>query len=214
MGTTGRQGDAATSVETAAAITAYRGRIHRYLLSMARDPEVASDLTQETMLRALRAAGGLREPAALLSWLHQVATNVFLDAVRAERRRASRYRDPDRGSDTDAMDAISDPALPVDRRVEQAEMSACVRGYLNELPDTYRAAVLLHDGYGLTDQEIAQALRLPLATVKMRIHRGRARLRAKLAAGCQVETDDRGVIVCDPAPDAGRPPCGPDCTWC
>ena len=69
--------------------------------------------------------------------------------------------------------------------------------------------ILLHDEFVLTDREIAQSLGLSLATAKMRIHRGRARLRAALEAGCQFETDDRGVIVCDPVP--GRCDCGTGC---
>jgi RNA polymerase sigma-70 factor (ECF subfamily) len=187
----------------------HRGRIYRYLLSMARDRDVAEDLTQETLLRATRAADSLREPAAQVSWLYRVATNAFLDWVRTEQRRPVGYRDS--GSESDA-DAIGDPGTRVDRMAEQALMGACVREYLNQLPDIYRAAVLLHDGYGLTDREVAGSLRIPLATAKMRIHRGRARLRAALSGGCQFETDERGVLVCDPI--AARPDCGPDCMWC
>ena len=197
------------ALDLATAVAAHRGRIYRYLLSMTRDPDAAEDLTQETLLRALRAGGALREPAALLSWLYRLATNVFLDQVRADRRRplADREGRLDRGADP--ADEIPDPGPRVDRLAEQAEMSACVREYVNQLPPEYRAVILLHDEYGLTDREIAQSLGLSLATAKMRIHRGRARLRAALEAGCQFETDDRGVIVCDPAP--GRCDCGPGC---
>jgi RNA polymerase sigma-70 factor, ECF subfamily len=88
-------------------------------------------------------------------------------------------------------------------------LGACVREYVNQLPDGYRAVILLHDEYGLTDREIAQSLGLSLAAAKMRIHRGRARLRAALEAGCEFETDDRGVLVCDPVPC--RRDCGPGC---
>jgi RNA polymerase sigma-70 factor (ECF subfamily) len=194
------------------AAVAYRGRVYRYLLGMARDPDVAEDLTQETLLRALRLSATLREPSALLSWLYRVATNVFLDKVRTDQRRPFGDRGSDRAAGSAALEGIADPGLGVDRLVEQAEMGACVRGYVNDLPDSYRAAILMHYGYGLTDREVARALRLPLATAKMRIHRGRARLQAALTAGCTFETDDRGVIVCDPV--TGRPDCGPDCTWC
>ena len=196
-------------LDLALAVAAHRGRIYRYLLSMTRDPDAAEDLTQETLLRALRAGGALREPAALLSWLYRLATNVFLDQVRADRRRplADREGRPDR--ETDPADEIPDPGPRVDRLAEQAEMSACVQEYVSQLPPDYRAVILLHDEYGLTDREIAQTLGLSVATAKMRIHRGRARLRAALEAGCQFETDDRGVIVCDPVP--GQCDCGTSC---
>jgi RNA polymerase sigma-70 factor, ECF subfamily len=51
----------------------HRARVYRYLLSMARDPDVAEDLTQETFLRALRGLGALRDSAALVAWLDRVA---------------------------------------------------------------------------------------------------------------------------------------------
>lgn len=49
---------------------------------MARDPDAAEDLTQETFLRALRGLGALRDRVALVPWLYRLATNIFLDRVR------------------------------------------------------------------------------------------------------------------------------------
>jgi RNA polymerase sigma-70 factor, ECF subfamily len=183
----------------------HRSRIYRYLLGMARDPDVAEDLTQETFLRALRGLGALRDRTALVSWLDRVATNVFLDRVRAEGRRLA-YTDRHDGQGASLIEEIADPAERVDRRVEQAEMSQCVRGFVDELPDDYRAVILLHDAHGLSSQEIAEILGVSVAAVKIRIHRGRARLRTALQDGCEFEPDDRGVTVCNPAsstqPDA------------
>jgi RNA polymerase sigma-70 factor (ECF subfamily) len=194
------------------AVAVNRDRISRYLLSVTRSPDIADDLTQETMLRALRAAATLREPAALLSWLYRLATNVFLDKVRADRRQPSAFCHLGDAAGADPTDDVPDAGPRPDRLAEQAEMTACVRNYVNELPDGYRAVVLLHDAYGLTDREVADALGLSLAAAKIRIHRARARLRAALQEGCRFETDDRGVLVCDALPD--RPYCGPDCTSC
>jgi len=56
---------------------------------------------------------------------------------------------------------------------------------------------------------VDQVLGISVATAKIRIHRGRARLRTALEEGCEFEVDDRGVTVCDPAP-AGRPARQPD----
>jgi RNA polymerase sigma-70 factor, ECF subfamily len=177
----------------------YRPQIYRYLLSMARDPDTAEDLTQETFLRALRSLGGLREPAALVSWLYRLATNVFLDWVRGDRRRTFAPAGRPDGDGGDPLEEIPDPAARVDRLTEQAEMSGCVRRHLDELPDEYRAAVLLHDAFGLSSREIADLIDISVPTAKIRIHRGRARLRTALEEGCEFEIDDRGVTVCDPA---------------
>jgi RNA polymerase sigma-70 factor, ECF subfamily len=189
----------------------HRARIYRYLLHMARDPDVAEDLTQETFLRALRRLGALRDRAALVSWLDRVATNVFLDWVRAEGRRRLAYAGGHGGAGASLIAEIADPGMRVDRRAEQAQMSECVRGFVDELPDDYRAVILLHDAYGLPSHEIAEILGVSVATAKIRIHRGRARLRTALQEGCEFEPDDRGVTVCNPAspaqPDDG---CAPD----
>ncbi len=182
----------------------HRARAYRYLLSMARDPDTAEDLTQETFLRALRGLGALRDRAALVSWLDRVATNVFLDWVRAEGRQRLAYAGGQEGEDAGLIAEIPDPGMRVDRRVEQAQMSECVRGFVDELPDDYRAVILLHDAYGLSSQEIAEILGVSVATAKIRIHRGRARLRTALQEGCEFEPDERGVIVCDPVSSTQR----------
>ena len=189
-------------LDPAEVVRDHRSRIYRYLLSMARDPDTAEDLTQETFLRALRGLGALRDRAALVSWLDRVATNVFLDWVRAEGRRRLACTGGQEGKDADLMAQIPDPGMRVDRRVEQAQMSECVRGIVDELPDDYRSVILLHDAHGLSSHEIAEILGVSVATAKIRIHRGRARLRAALQEGCEFEPDDRGVTVCDPASPA------------
>lgn len=177
----------------------HRSRIYRYVLSMARDPDVAEDLTQETFLRALRGLGSLRDRAALVPWLYRLATNVFIDWVRAESRRRLAYAG---GKDTDGdlVGEIPDPAARIDRSVEQSEMSECVQDFVDDLPDDFRSVILLHDAHGMSNPEIAQMLGLTVATTKIRIHRGRLRLREALEEGCTFEPDDRGVTVCDPVP--------------
>ncbi len=191
-----------TGLDPAQVARDHRARIYRYLLSMARDPEVAEDLTQETFLRALRRLGTLRDRAALVSWLDRVATNVFLDWVRAEGRRRLAYTGDRAKEGASLIAEIADPTARVDRRAEQAQMSECVRGFVDELPDDYRAVILLHDAHGLSSHEIAEILGVSVATAKIRIHRGRARLRAALQEACEFEPDDRGVTVCNPASPA------------
>src|SRR6266508_375921 len=127
--------DGRTGLDPAQIVSEHRSRIYRYLLSMARDPQTAEDLTQETFLRALRGLGSLREPAALVSWLYRLATNVFLDRVRAEARRTLQSSPERDGEGAGLMAELPDPGPRVDRLVEQAEMSDCVRGLVDELPD-------------------------------------------------------------------------------
>ena len=76
-------------------------------------------------------------------------------------------------------------------------MSGCVQQYIAQLSDSYRAVILLHDTQGLTNPEIAEMLDLSLATVKIRLHRARKRLREALLRACSFSYDDRGVLICE-----------------
>ena len=97
--------------------------------------------------------------------------------------------------------AVAAAGPRLDQALEQDEMSSCVQSYLAELPDMYRAVILLHDMEGLTNPEIARMLRISLPTVKIRIHRAREKLREALANACSFSSDERGVLVCEPNPN-------------
>jgi RNA polymerase sigma-70 factor (ECF subfamily) len=172
----------------------YYDRVYRYVLGLVRDSDEAEDLTQETFLRAYRQRDTLREAGALVGWLYRIATHVSLDRLRQRARRAPRE------SDTDlAEEDLPNPDAPsLQQSIEQEEMSACVQQYLADLSDSYRAVILLHDMHGLTGPEIAETLDIPLATVKIRLHRARRRLQAILQARCNFSYDERSVFVCEP----------------
>ena len=133
----------------------------------------AQDLVQEVLLRVRKGLETYR-PGSLEGWLSRITTNTFLDEVRRRRRRpvdplpddADRVLPASAGADL----ALAGEALPDD-----------VQSALRGLPPDYRAAVVLCDVVGLPYQEIADALEVPVGTVRSRIHRGRAMLREVLA---------------------------------
>jgi RNA polymerase sigma-70 factor (ECF subfamily) len=190
------------------AVARHRDPIYRYVLGIVRDPAAAEDVTQETLLRAHRKLGSLEDVDRLSAWLYRIASNICRDRFRAA---AYRHRPGSLGSEaedpTDASPAdVADDTTPrLDKALEQREMSGCVQGYLTGLSDPYRAVIVLHDVAGLTNPEIAQMLGTSLATVKIRLHRARSKLRAALAEACSFSTDERGVLVCDPKsePESG-----------
>ncbi len=77
-------------------------------------------------------------------------------------------------------------------------MSECVQRHVASLSDSYKAVLLFHDVDGLTADEIEQLLKLPLTTVKMRLHRARRQLQVALHNACAFGGDKRGVFVCEP----------------
>ena len=193
----------AAGMSSADLFAAYQGRIRRYILGMVRDPVEAEDLTQDVFLQAHRKLGSLQDPDAVTSWLYQIATHVCYDRFRRSSRQPR--LDPldssgpaGAGSGADRGDETS-----LDRVLERAEMTACVRSFLEDLSDEYRQVILLHDLEGLTNAEIAEMLGASLATVKIRLHRARRKLQAALAAGCDFSHDEHGVFVCERAAGPG-----------
>ncbi len=133
----------------------------------------AQDLVQEVLLRVQR---GLRtyEPGNLEGWLSRITTNTFLDEMRRRRRRPAEVlpEEPDR---------VAPPTPGADVALEASALPGDVQDALRRLPPDYRAAVVLCDVVGLSYEEIAAALDIPVGTVRSRIHRGRAQLRGALA---------------------------------
>ncbi len=172
-----------------------RNRIYRYILSMVRNTTEAEDLTQDTFLRAYRRRNSLRHKGAQTTWLYRIATNVSLDRLRQYTRRAPMESD----TDLDQFE-IAEPGTPsLQTVIEQDEMSACIQGYLNDLSDSYRAVIMLHDMHELTSPEMAQLLDDSLSAVKIRLHRARGKLKAALEAGCDFSYDERNVLTCESA---------------
>ena len=187
----------AADVSFAALVDQYRDRIRRYIDNLVHDPDEAEDLTQETFVRAYNGLPSLHDPGAASAWLYRIATHLCYDRF----RRSSRPALPLGALLSDEHEAeLPDQDAPrLDLAMEQAEMSECVRGYLDDLPDEHRIAILLHDVEGLTNPEIAAMLGTSVANVKIRLHRARGKLRAALDAGCAFSVDDRGVLVCEPS---------------
>lgn len=185
----------------------YRARIQRHIRAMVRDADEAEELTQETFVRALAGASSLRDPQATLAWLFRIATNVSLDHLR--RRRATSARLETSAISEEEVSADEEgPPSSIGFPLEQMEMSACVQRALATLPDSYRVALLLHDGRGLSNPEIAELLGCSLATAKIRVHRARKRLRETFEAACVVTADERGVLVCESQrPEVQLPRC-------
>jgi len=137
------------------------------------DHDDAQDLVQEVLLRVRR---GLTtyQAGSLEGWLSRITTNAFLDEMRRRRRRPV-HPVPDLSEHATAVDP--DPEAELARVHLPDELQQA----LAELPPDYRTAVVLSDVVGYGYAEIADALGIPLGTVRSRIHRGRAALREKLA---------------------------------
>jgi RNA polymerase sigma-70 factor, ECF subfamily len=181
------------SISVSQAFERYRAAVTRYIRYLLRDAPEAEDLAQETFIRAHRQRDTLRDPAALESWLYQIATHVSIDRIRQRAKTVARQV----GEPVEELPLPHPQPSPL-AVLQQEEMSACVQRYVARLSDGYKAVLLLHDAAGLTAAETARLLQLPLTTVKMRLHRARQQLQAALNDACRFERDERGVFICEP----------------
>lgn len=146
---------------------AARPKLFRTAFAWCRNRDLAEDLAQETLAKALTKAGQLRSVDALEGWLFRIMANLWRDHVRRDR----------------PMDTMED----VDARTEetpedlnsQRQTVARVRRALGELPENYRVALTLVDIEGFSYAETAVIMEVPVGTVMSRLSRGRNQL-AKL----------------------------------
>jgi RNA polymerase sigma-70 factor (ECF subfamily) len=136
----------------------------------------ARDATQETFIAAFRHLGNFRGEARVSSWLHRIAVNQCITRQRRARTRAENSLEAGTGFEHFAAPAEGSPA----RRAEGRERSEAVRRAVAALPPELREVIVLKEFEELTFQEIADALDLPLSTVKSRLYTALRQLRLRL----------------------------------
>jgi RNA polymerase sigma-70 factor (ECF subfamily) len=152
-------------------------RIHAVCRRIVNDPHDALDATQEAMIAIVRGIRRFDGTSRFTTWCYRVATNAALDELRRGGRRPRPLDDPPNpGSARDATGGV-------DARID-------IDAALAALPSEFRVAVVLRDLCDLDYAEIATVLDIPPGTVRSRIARGRAALRAVLG---------------EPTPPADRP---------
>jgi RNA polymerase sigma-70 factor (ECF subfamily) len=168
---------------------AYRELVERYrrqVFSLARrmtgSVEDAEDLTQETFVRMFKALDRYDPTRPFAAWLMTIATRLSIDHLRRRKVRPISVTRREAGSrDEEYTIEIVDSAPRPDEQTAHAEEEVRVQRLIDSLPPHYRAVVLLRHQHDLSYEEIAEALHLPLGTVKARIHRARALLKDRIA---------------------------------
>ncbi len=164
--------------------------IHRYLIRFV-GPKEAEDLAQEVFIRAGQSLDAFRSEAQVSTWLYRIATNAAIDRMRQptfQRKINCSPIEPELAGDGQSLE---NDAL---RRAT----NDCIRGVIDGLPENYRMPVILSELQGLSNQQIADVLGLSLDVVKVRLHRGKARLKQELQNHCQFSRDERNELTCDP----------------
>jgi RNA polymerase sigma-70 factor (ECF subfamily) len=156
----------------------YKGRLYSFIMRMVKEPALAEELTQETLIRVYIHADKYREIARFSTWVFTIATNLVRNKMRQRSRR------PHMISLNPAPDDDEIPVDPADARadtssgIQREELGRLIAEATEKIPERYRIPFLLREVEQLSYEEIQQVTGLKLGTVRSRINRARTRFRA------------------------------------
>ncbi|MCD2263326.1 RNA polymerase sigma factor SigE [Dietzia aurantiaca] len=167
-------GDAADMPSWSELVAQHGDRVYRLAFRLCGNAHDAEDITQEAFIRVFRSLDNYK-PGTFEGWMHRIVTNLFLDLA----RRRGRIR----------FEALPEDAERVPGRERSPEQVLSEESFdpvlqtaLANLSPEFRAAVVLSDIEDLSYEEVGRILGVKMGTVRSRIHRGRAALRAELEA--------------------------------
>jgi RNA polymerase sigma-70 factor (ECF subfamily) len=151
--------------ELAVALATLRSELFVHALRLSRNANLAEDLVQDTVVRALRFESNFEKGSNLRAWVHQILFNVFISRCRQQRRELK------------AIGSLStDPCawtIPVSGSVQSSQLTEATQRALKALPERFRIAVQLVDLQEQSYREVADELGVPVGTIMSRLHRGR-----------------------------------------
>ena len=150
----------------------YRDNVYRLAYRMCGNAYDADEAAQEAFVAAWRALPNFRGDAKFSTWLYRLTTNAAIDVMRREKRHQT-------VGDGEMMELADDADSPQET-VERTEQQEAVQKALATLSEEYREVLLLRYMEELDYAEIAEVLQLPSGTVKSRINRAKAALKAAL----------------------------------
>jgi RNA polymerase sigma-70 factor, ECF subfamily len=174
-------------------------KIARYLRRIVGENE-AEDVAQEAFMKVHQSLDKFRGESKLSTWIYRIATNAAMDRLRSSLTKILSASNSltDEDDLTVEIGQVSEYNAPrLDTLLIRNEMNECIRGIVHSLPANYRTVLVLSDLEGLTNAEICEVLGLPLETVKIRLHRGRKRLKKELDTNCHFYRDSRNELACE-----------------
>lgn len=156
--------------------------LYTYAAELLRDPTTALDIVQETFAAAVRHIGTLRNDARFASWLFGIAHQKCIQHWRRTRKTESLIEPADRTSGPDEAAWPDETALDPRDQLMRGEDAAAFFVLLEQLPPAHRSALLLHVVEDFSLEEIAAISRVPVGTIKSRLHHAKRAMREKIGS--------------------------------
>jgi RNA polymerase sigma-70 factor (ECF subfamily) len=170
----------------------HQTKIYRVAYRLTGNHNDAEDLAQEAILEAFRAFDRYQPGTYFDRWLYRIMSRTFIDTVRQRNRRPVVSLDAPVNPEGDPLvNLLGDSSQDPQQITEAMDLDGAIQVALDGLPQEFRTAVVLVDIEGLSYDEVANALRCPVGTVRSRLHRARQMLREALGPHLGARRDDR-----------------------
>lgn len=163
-------------------VLTYQDSAYNLAYRMLNDPDAAADATQTAFIAAYRSLKTYRG-GSFRAWVMRMVTNACYDELRRRKRRPTIALEPLNREDEEIESPVwlADNHLSPEEEIQMRELEHAITHCLQELPEDFRAVVIMVDIEGYDYSEVSQALGKPLGTIKSRLTRARLRLRDCLA---------------------------------
>jgi RNA polymerase sigma-70 factor (ECF subfamily) len=164
----------------------YSGRLYTLLTRMLKNASTAEDVLQEVFVKVAGAAKSYRPTGRFRTWIYRIAVNHALNVAGSVEHRTHakviRLHGVDEATDeTSPIERLAAPGIGPAEALGETEFIEAVTRELDDLPANWRAVFLLVQVEGLEYEEAAEALDMPVGTVRSSLHRARARLAIRLS---------------------------------
>jgi RNA polymerase sigma-70 factor (ECF subfamily) len=159
----------------------YQNLVYHQAFSILKDTWLAEEASQESFLKAFQNLNGFRG-GSFRAWLMRIVTNTVYDMLRYSSKRPVQplFPENDEGEEIESPIWLADPNAKVEETIELNEELKQIYQTLDELPVIYREVINLIDLQDFDYDEAAQALRVPIGTVKSRLARARMQIKESL----------------------------------
>lgn len=165
----------------------YQGAIVNYVYRMLGQYEDAVDLSQDVFVKAYTALHSYQPKYPFSAWLFRIARNAAIDEIRRRRLTLVSIDEPLQTQEGSLERELASDNPGPEQTLLDGEARGLIDRALAGLPDKYREPLVLRHAADMSYEEIAEALELPLGTVKTRIFRGREALREALAGVVEID---------------------------
>lgn len=186
----------------------YKGRLYSFIMRMVKEPTLAEELTQETLIRIYIHADKYREIARFSTWVFTIATNLVRNKMRQRSRRPGTISLNPAPEDDEVPVDPADARADTSERVQREELGRLIAEATEKIPERYRIPFLLREVEQLSYEEIQQVTGLKLGTVRSRINRARTRFRLLIKPMLKNESllAELEEIEARAATEGGEPP--------